>query len=138
MKNTMFLKKYIAFCLVAFSIISCSKSPQALQKRELKVDVKKRFIIAHAGGKIDGFIYTNSLEALNSSYKKGCLLFELDIQETSDGKLIAVHDWEEFKKITNYQGEKNRRYSTDRAGSFKLENLRSVYPAEYANDKPMV
>jgi hypothetical protein len=50
------------------------------------------FFIAHAGGAIDGITYTNSLEAMNLSYSKGCRLFELDLRETTDGKLVATHD----------------------------------------------
>ena len=61
--------------------------------------------IAHAGGKIDGNTYTNSLEALNLSYNKGFRLFELDIIKTKDGYFVAAHDWEHWAKITGYQGE---------------------------------
>lgn len=69
---------------------------------EYKTD-KNRFI-AHAAGSIDGHTYTNSLEALNHSFNKGFKLFELDIIKTSDNKFVAAHDWEHWKKITNYQG----------------------------------
>jgi|TARA_B110000091_G_C13795727_1_gene467761 lipoteichoic acid synthase len=68
------------------------------------LDYKKdntRFI-AHAGGEIDNKKYSNSLEALNLSYKKGFKLFELDIIKTSDGKFVAAHDWNHWKKITKY------------------------------------
>lgn len=61
--------------------------------------------IAHAGGEIDGKIYTNSLEAINNSYKNGFKLFELDLIKSSDGKYVAAHDWEYWAKITNYKGE---------------------------------
>lgn len=54
--------------------------------------------IAHAGGRIDGFTYTNSLEALDLFYSKGFRLFELDILETSDGKFVAVHDWKSWNR----------------------------------------
>lgn len=60
--------------------------------------------IAHAAGKIDGYFITNSLEALDFSYKKGFKLFELDILKTSDGFYVAAHDWDKWKKITNYSG----------------------------------
>jgi lipoteichoic acid synthase len=63
--------------------------------------------IAHAGGEIDSLTYTNSLEALNLSYSKGYRLFELDIIETSDGQLVAAHDWKHFKQITNFPYEIN-------------------------------
>ncbi len=61
--------------------------------------------IAHAGGKVDGHIYTNSLEALDLNYKKGFRLFELDIIKTSEGEYVAAHDWEHWAKITGYTGE---------------------------------
>jgi glycerophosphoryl diester phosphodiesterase len=60
--------------------------------------------IAHAGGEINGHIYTNSLEALNASYEKGFRLFELDIAKTKDGKYIASHDWGTWAACTNYEG----------------------------------
>ena len=60
--------------------------------------------IAHAGGIIDGYTYTNSLEALEMSYSKGFRLFELDIRKTKDEKYVAVHDWEDWKNMTGYVG----------------------------------
>ena len=57
--------------------------------------------IAHAGGGIDKIKYTNSLEAINNSIKNGYNLIEIDLIETSDKKLVAAHDWDLFKKITN-------------------------------------
>ena len=61
--------------------------------------------IAHAGGEIDGEIYTNSLEALTKSYLDGFRLFELDIIRTSDGHFVAAHDWELWSEMTSYDGE---------------------------------
>lgn len=66
-------------------------------------DVANRFI-AHAGGEIKGNKYTDSLEALNHSYKKGFRLFELDIIKTKDDIYVAAHDWEHWSNITNYKG----------------------------------
>lgn len=61
--------------------------------------------IAHAGGIIDGEIYTNSKEALDYNYSKGFRLFELDILETKDGRYVAAHEWEQWAKMTNFKGE---------------------------------
>ena len=61
--------------------------------------------IAHAGGQINGVKSTNSLEALNHSYKKGFRLFELDIIETSDGQYVAAHDWGMWSRFMEYDGE---------------------------------
>ena len=60
--------------------------------------------IAHAGGEINGVKSTNSKEAMDLNYKKGFRLFELDIIETSDGKLVAAHDWKMWARFTDYTG----------------------------------
>ena len=50
--------------------------------------------IAHAGGGYNKLNYTNSLQALDSNYKKGHRYFEIDFSFTKDGKLICLHDWD--------------------------------------------
>lgn len=60
-------------------------------------------LIGHAFGIIDGIDYTNSLEAFYAAYNRGVRIFEVDLQMTSDGKLVLIHDWELFQK---YYGEK--------------------------------
>jgi len=64
--------------------------------------IERDRFIAHAGGEIEGHTYTNSLEALNLSYKKGFRYFELDFQKTSDGIFVAAHSWSNWAGITNY------------------------------------
>lgn len=58
--------------------------------------------IAHAGGELNGISYSNTREALDANYEKGFRLFELDIIETSDGKLVAAHDWNMWARFTDY------------------------------------
>lgn len=57
-------------------------------------------MVAHAGGAIRekeyNTFYTNSLEALQQNYSLGHRLFEMDFYLTSDKKLAAVHDWNQF------------------------------------------
>lgn len=89
---------------VVISFVSCSKKDG--ENNLMKFDHPNTIFIAHAGGKIDDKIYTNSLEALNHSYSLGCRMIELDILETSDGKFVAVHDWISFKENSNYTGTK--------------------------------
>lgn len=60
--------------------------------------------IAHAGGEVNGHAYTNTKQALDQNYAKGFRLFELDIIKTSDGKLVAAHDWNMWSRFTEYQG----------------------------------
>ncbi len=59
------------------------------------VNVKLPIKIMHAGGSINKMTYTNSLEALNQSYKKGFRFFELDFDMTTDSIPVCIHGWEQ-------------------------------------------
>lgn len=63
----------------------------------VKQSLRKKFydynVIAHAGGGIDGHIYTDSLEAINNSYDNGARLFDIDLRFTSDIEIVLRHDW---------------------------------------------
>ena len=65
----------------------------------------KEHLIAHAGGIIDGNIYTNSREAIEGSIKAGRKYIEIDLLETTDGAYIAGHDWELVNKMIGRSGE---------------------------------
>ena len=56
--------------------------------------------IAHAGGNIDGYLYTNSRESVENALKNGFNFIEIDFSVTRDGHLAAVHDWKSFGQIT--------------------------------------
>lgn len=61
--------------------------------------------IAHAGGQIDGHNYTNSVEALQLSYRRGFRKLELDLIQTADGHYVAAHDWPKWQRMTGYEGD---------------------------------
>lgn len=50
--------------------------------------------IAHAGGIIDEYSYSNCRDAVLLNYDKGQRVFELDFAVTSDNKLVCKHDWD--------------------------------------------
>lgn len=56
--------------------------------------------IAHAGGAIGGHLYTNSRDAFELAIDNGYRFIELDFIMTSDGHLVAAHDWGHWRKIT--------------------------------------
>ena len=60
---------------------------------EYKNLVQVSTYMAHALGGIDGQTYTNSREAIENTYNKGIRLFEVDVEFTSDDKLVCVHGW---------------------------------------------
>ncbi len=55
--------------------------------------------IAHAGGAIDGYTYTNSLEAVENAINNNITYIELDLALTSDSFIVAAHDWESFAEM---------------------------------------
>ncbi|OEF87920.1 glycerophosphodiester phosphodiesterase family protein [Vibrio splendidus] len=79
-------------------------------------------LIAHAGGGIDGFKYTNSLEAVEKSIESGFKMIELDLLVSSDGKIVAVHDWNSFHMMTN--SNKNGPIASE---EFELKTINDNY-----------
>ena len=65
-------------------------------------ELAKNKMIAHACGAIDGNVYTNSLEALIASEKRGYKYIEADLLKTSDEnpRLFAAHSYEDFERMT--------------------------------------
>ncbi len=61
--------------------------------------------IAHAGGIIDDYNYTNSLEAILTNYNKGQRVFEIDFAVTSDDKLVCKHGWKTVLQEGGVSGE---------------------------------
>ena len=83
----MTIKKVITLTAIIslFTMISCQRN------QTIKNEYSDKFV-AHGGGSVEGYTKTNSLEGLNTSYKNGFRMFELDFQLTTDGKVVAVHD----------------------------------------------
>ena len=79
-------------------------------------------LIAHAGGGIDGLKYTNSLEAVEKSIENGFKMIELDLLVSSDGKIVAVHDWNSFHMMTN--SNKNGPIASE---EFELKTINDNY-----------
>jgi len=65
---------------------------------------QKSFYAAHALGRIDGYDYTNSKEAFEQSYAAGYRVFEVDVELTTDGVPVCMHDIESFNRMTGYEG----------------------------------
>jgi len=83
-------------CLAQSPIVYCDGVDAVLAENPV-------LMIAHAGGGINGMPYTNSLEALDLTYKKGFRVFEMDFSLTTDNHLILLHDWDDnFKVLFGY------------------------------------
>jgi glycerophosphoryl diester phosphodiesterase len=53
----------------------------------------QRRLIAHATGGSELGNYPNAVECLDAWYERGVRYFEFDLQWTSDGQLVGLHDW---------------------------------------------
>lgn len=82
-------KIFVALLAIVLALSSCAASPG-----EKNADSERPQLIAHAGGAIWGYRYTNSLEAINTAYANGFRYIELDFELTSDGSVVLIHDWE--------------------------------------------
>ncbi len=51
-------------------------------------------IIAHGGSTYHGYETTNSVEAINHAIQSGYKIIELDMELSSDKKIIMLHDWD--------------------------------------------
>lgn len=88
-------------------------------------------LIAHAGGAIEGNIYTNSLEALENAVARGYKYIEFDFIFTSDSVLVAAHSWSDFNKMT---GLEERGDSAPSLSEFRMRRIHGRYTPMTAVD----
>jgi glycerophosphoryl diester phosphodiesterase len=63
-------------------------------EEEYRNTVADSAYMMHAlGGLEDQYTYTDSIDALTTTYNEGYRLFEVDVNLTSDGKPVLVHGW---------------------------------------------
>lgn len=61
-------------------------------------------MIAHGGGTVEGFDTSSSYDAVMQSIANGFKVIELDMEFSSDNKIIMLHDWD--RTVTTYLGRK--------------------------------
>lgn len=94
----------------------------------------KRELIAHAGGVLDGYVYTNSLEALRHAADNGYSYIEVDLIMSADSVLVAAHSWADFNRMT---GNAHRGDSAMMLEQFVEQRIHGRYTpitAEMVND----
>ena len=113
------------YLLIIFSIVMVIFSYKSQPKYNLGLlDLLKKNdhkFIAHAGGGIDNFKYTNSIEAINQSINNGFKLIEIDLHETTDNIFVGIHDWENFNEITT-QKKSSKKFSLAEINKLKIYN----------------
>ena len=97
--------KYIYAVILLLGITSLTaflwlSRPLVESPEEINV-FRQNCLIAHAGGAIDGYTYTNSKEALINSLDKGFRYIELDLYETTDSNVVCLHGLEDYCQMTS-------------------------------------
>lgn len=104
MKKGTWVALLTLFIFIAVSLIKPAASaektnnPMAIDKKiasnkDTPSPLTNLPVVVHGLGSIDGHLVTNSLDALLVNYKRGFLVFEIDLNMTSDHRLVARHDW---------------------------------------------
>jgi len=72
--------------------------------------VAENTYIGHALGGLDGNTHINSIDALTVHYGKGQRIFEVDVNFTSDDKLVLIHGWTkaDYEKRLNVPFDKKK------------------------------
>ncbi len=92
---------------IAIYVFKVSEYGSITSKEMLDEHLSSTNLVAHACGAYHGIAYTNSLNALESNYKKGFRLFEADFCLTSDNEVVLFHDVEMTVKDLFGSGEMN-------------------------------
>jgi phosphoglycerol transferase MdoB-like AlkP superfamily enzyme len=91
-----------------------------LVENSIALTGRNMYLVAHAGGELDGHTYTNSKDALDLSYENGIRLMEVDFEWTRDNRLVCVHSWDGF--INKFFNVEVNRYTYDEFKNFTMIN----------------
>ncbi|MCM1087473.1 MAG: hypothetical protein NC419_04905 [Muribaculaceae bacterium] len=81
-------------CFVVLILAGSALLPSAFGKEQRTGEAPwTSYPVAHAMGEIDGYSYTNSLDAFEYNYGLGHRVFEVDFSMTADDKMVCWHDW---------------------------------------------
>lgn len=86
-------KKIVATVIVISALIMLILIAFNTEKEQPASGFKAHKVVAHAMGGINGYTYTNSLEAFVANYERGTRVFEVDLLLTTDQQLVGRHEW---------------------------------------------
>lgn len=96
--------------LFIFTVFSCKNVPEAYKNIDENVETSSIYhsstevlISAHRGGSGINNYPENTLETMKYLHKKGVQVFEIDIIQSEDGKLMLFHD-NHLERTTNGNG----------------------------------
>lgn len=99
------LKEIISTVLAAVQLAAGSLTVLPDTSSPEEVSKPEHSYIIHAGGEIQGYFGTNSLDALENAYSKGNRYIEIDFSFSSDLRPVCIHDWNHLS-YSGYDGTK--------------------------------
>lgn len=97
----------VAVALAMATTLAFGQSNEEGVQPPSKVEKTQRIyekMIAHGGGTVEGFDTSSSYDAVMQSIANGFKVIELDMEFSSDNKIIMLHDWD--RTVTTYLGRK--------------------------------
>ena len=123
-------KKYIIllfFFIIVLSFFLKKNKPIYSVKLIKELELNTSRFIAHSGGGIEGYKYTNSEQAIKKSIKQGYKFIEIDLLETKDHVFVGVHDWKSFKEKTNFKNNSLKKHDPISYNEFKKLKIYSKF-----------
>ncbi len=91
----------LKWACIACAAIACVTLAQELGPLDIYanpgIDQNTNFVIAHAGGELEGNIYLNCVEGVDYYYARGTRMFEIDFIFSQEGELVGIHNFEHHK-----------------------------------------
>ncbi|WP_339318653.1 phosphatidylinositol-specific phospholipase C/glycerophosphodiester phosphodiesterase family protein [Paenibacillus sp. FSL R10-2734] len=88
-------KKIVATVIVIGALVMLLVITFSKEDEQPASGFESHKVVAHAMGGINGYTYTNALEAFVANYAQGTRLFEVDLLLTTDNQLVGRHEWSE-------------------------------------------
>lgn len=125
MKNKLFYNLLLILGIVLLALSWLPETPKSEED-----GFRAHRMVAHAMGGIEGLTYTNTYDAFLVNYDQGFRVFEVDLLLSSEGRLVARHEWGE--SFTRQLGQEDE-LAADRQGAvlsyaeFKAAKIQGVY-----------
>jgi len=125
MKNKLFYNLLLILGIVLLALSWLPETPKSEED-----GFRAHRMVAHAMGGIEGLTYTNTSDAFLVNYDQGFRVFEVDLLLSSEGRLVARHEWGE--SFTRQLGQEDE-LAADRQGAvlsyaeFKAAKIQGVY-----------
>ncbi|SES81156.1 glycerophosphodiester phosphodiesterase family protein [Thorsellia anophelis] len=113
----------LSIVLTSIILVGCNEDTEVITVEPKLAPVKEPLVIAHRGA--SGYLPEHTLAAYELAVKMGADYIEPDLQLTSDGVLVAVHD-DTLARTTNVIDVFGSRDGDTNVGKYTLEEIKQL------------